>query len=440
MAAAPPGQPAGAPPQPPAARRIPSERTHHGDTVIDEYAWLADAQDPETLRYLEAENAYTAAMTAGQAGLREAIFGEIKGRTQETDLSVPVRNNGWWYYSRTVAGKQYPVHCRRAVRPGEDAPPGTGDGAPLPGEQILLDGNEVAGDSPFFSLGAFQRLSPDGRLLAYSTDFAGDERFTLRIKDLVTGETAADEIPGTFYGCAWSADGSALFYTTVDAAWRPYRVWRHQVGTPPADDVVVIEEADQRFSVRVGLSRSQRYLTIGISSSLTSEIWLLDAANPAASPRVVLPRRQGVEYSVEHQAGPGGAGRLLILHNDGALNFELAQVPLGGSVKGEGEAGGGPIAGPADLTTVIAHRDDTRLLGVAAFAGHAVVYFRRDGLTGLGILRMDGSAARRSPSPSRCTWCPPGRTRSTPPRQFRLAITPRAGHARLGLRRRYEDR
>jgi oligopeptidase B len=368
------------------ARRIPAERTHHGDTVIDEYAWLADAGDPETQRYLEAENAYTAALTAGQAGLRDAIFGEIKGRTQETDLSVPVRKNGWWYYSRTIAGQQYQIHCRRAVLPGEDAPPGTGDGAPLPGEEILLDGNEVAGDSPFFSLGAFS-VSPDGRLLAYSTDFAGDERFTLRIKDLVTGETAADEIPGTFYGCAWSLDGSSLFYTTVDAAWRPYRVWRHRVGTPAADDAVVIEEEDQRFSVGVGLSRSQRYVAIGISSSLTSEIWLVDAADPAAGPRVVLPRRQGVEYSVEHQAGPGGDGRLLILHNDGALNFELAQVPLAGPAPGER----GPIAGPADLTTVIAHRADTRLLGVDAFADHAVVHFRRDGLTGLRILRDEGS-------------------------------------------------
>jgi len=368
------------------ARRIPSERTHHGDTVIDEYAWLADKEDPETLRYLEAENAYTAAMTAGQAGLREEIFGEIKGRTQETDLSVPVRKDGWWYYTRTVAGKQYPVHCRRAVQPGEDAPPGTGDGAPLPGEEILLDDNEVAGDSPFFSLGAFS-VSPDGRLLAYSTDFDGDERFTLRIKDLVTGETAADEIPGTFYGCAWSLDGSSLFYTTVDAAWRPHRVWRHQVGTPATEDVVVIEEEDQRFSVGVGLSRSQRYVSIGISSSLTSEVWLLDAASPTAGPRVVLPRRQGVEYSVEHQAGPDGDGRLLILHNDGALNFELAQVPLARSTA----VGGGPIAGQADLATVIAHRADTRLLGVDAFADHAVVHFRRDGLTGLRILRADGS-------------------------------------------------
>jgi oligopeptidase B len=368
---------------PPVAQRIRSERTHHGDTVIDEYAWLADSADPETLRYLEAENAYTAAMTAGQAGLRETIFGEIKGRTQETDLSVPVRKGGWWNYARTVEGQQYAVLCRRAVRPGEDAPLGTGDGSPLPGEEILLDGNEVAGDSPFFSLGAFE-VSPDGRRLAYSTDFAGDERFTLRIKDLVSGETLADEIPGTYYGCAWSAGGSALFYTTVDAAWRPYRVWRHRVGTPAGDDVVVLEEPDQRFNVGVGLTRSQRYLAISISSSLTSEVWLLDAATPEASPRVVLPRRQGVEYSVDHQAGPAGSGRLLILHNDRALNFELAQVPL------RQDGGSGPLAAPEHLTTVLAHRADTRLLSAGAFAGHLVVYFRRDGLTGLRILQSDG--------------------------------------------------
>jgi len=425
MAAAPPGQPAGGPAEPPMARRVPGERTHHGDTVIDEFAWLADKDDPETLRYLEAENAYTAEMTAGQAGLRDEIFGEIKGRTQETDLSVPVRKDGWWYYTRTVAGKQYPVHCRRAVQPGEDAPPAAGDGAPLPGEEILLDGNEVAGDSPFFSLGAFS-VSPDGRLLAYSTDFAGDERFTLRIKDLVTGEAAADEIPGTFYGCAWSADGSALFYLTVDEAWRPYRVWRHQVGTPAAEDVIVIEEADQRFNVGVGLTRSQRYVAIWISSSLTSEVWLLDAATPAASPRVVLPRRQGVEYSVEHQAGPDGTGRLLILHNDGALNFELAQVPLHGSVQGESEGGtgrqaggGGPLADPAALTTVIGHRADTRLLAAAAFAEHLVVYFRRDGLTGLRILRADGGE-REIAFPEPVYQVFPGSNPEYAAREFRL--------------------
>jgi oligopeptidase B len=411
----PPGRPAGATLEPPTARRIPSERTHHGDTVIDEYAWLADQDDPETLRYLEAENAYTAAMTAGQAGLREEIFAEIKGRTQETDLSVPVRKGTWWYYSRTVAGQQYSVHCRRAARPGEDAPPAIGDGAPLPGEEILLDGNELAGDSPFFSLGAFD-VSPDGNLLAYSTDFAGDERFTLRIKDLVTGAAAADEIPGTFYGCAWSADASVLFYVTVDDAWRPYRVWRHRVGTPVADDVVVIEENDQRFNVGVGLTRSERYVAITIASSLTSEVWLLDAATPTAAPRVVLPRRQGVEYSVEHQAVPAGrdgGGRLFILHNASALNFELAQVPLRGS------GGDGPLAGPADFTTVIAHRADTRLLSVDAFENHAVVYFRRHGLTGLRLLRADGSEQEIA-FPEPLYQVSPGSNPEYAARQFRL--------------------
>src|SRR5437773_7661089 len=200
-------------PVPPAAGRVRRERTHHGDIVVDEYAWLAGKDNPETIAYLAAENAYTAAVTAGQAGLREAIFGEIKGRTKETDLSVPARKGGWWYYTRTVEGRQYTVHCRSAAGPGQAVPPLTEEGGPLPGEEILLDGNELAGDAPFFSLGAFS-VSPDGRLLAYSTDFDGDERFTLRIKDLVTGETAADEIPGTFYGCAWSLDGSSLFYTT----------------------------------------------------------------------------------------------------------------------------------------------------------------------------------------------------------------------------------
>src|SRR5215469_10238709 len=372
---------------PPVAERVRHERAHHGDIVLDEYAWLAGKDNPEVIGYLEAENAYTAAVTAGQAGLREAIFSEIKGRTKETDLSVPARKGGWWYYTRTVEGEQYPVHCRCAALPGQTAPPqtgGDGPGGPLPGEEILLDGNELAGDAPFFSLGAFS-VSPDGALLAYSTDFTGSERYTLRIKDLVTGETGPDEIPDTHYGCAWSKDGSALFYVTADAAWRPYRVWRHLVGTPAADDVNVLEESDERYWVGVGLTRSERYLRIAASSKLTSEVWLLDATEPMTRPRVVLPRRQGVEYSVEHQAGRGGDGRLLILHNDGALNFELSALPLAGRPPGEG-----PLAGPADLTPVIGHRDDTRLLDVDAFAGHLVVHFRRDGLTGLRIIDAGG--------------------------------------------------
>ncbi len=172
--------------EPPAAKRIPAERTHHGDTVVDEYAWLADKESQDTISYLEAQNGYTEAMTAGQAGLRDAIFGEIKGRTKETDLSVPTRKSGWWYYSRTEAGRQYAVHCRRAARGDDERPPMSEDGSPLDGEEILLDGNELAGDQPYFALGAFS-VSPDGAKLAYSTDYAGDERYTMRFKDLVTG-------------------------------------------------------------------------------------------------------------------------------------------------------------------------------------------------------------------------------------------------------------
>ncbi len=360
---------------PPVARRVPSERIFHGDTFSDDYAWLGDKDNPETVAYLEAENVYTGAMTAGQAGLRDAIFSEIKSRTQETDLSVPTRKGGWWYYTRTVEGKQYAVHSRREVRPDDAGPPVSPDGSPLDGEEVLLDGNELAGDSTFFSLGAFQ-VSPDGRLLAYSTDFTGGERFTLRVKDLVTGQTAADEIPGTFYGAAWSLDGSALFYVTVDDAWRPYRVWRHMLGTPAASDALVHEEADEKFRVGITLTRSERYLLLSVASTLTSEAWLLDASRPQEEFEVVLPRRQGVEYEVEHQIAADGSDRLLILSNDHAENFQLDAAPL---------------SDPANRTPVLAHASDTRLLGVDAFAGHLVVYFRRAGLTGLRIIGGDGT-------------------------------------------------
>ncbi len=367
--------PAAAPAQPPQARRVRSDRTHHGDVFVDEYGWLADKEDPDTIAYLEAQNAYSLALTAGQAGLRDAIFAEIKGRTKETDLSVPFRKGGWWYYSRTEQGKQYPVQCRRAVRPDDTGPPMTEDGSPLDGEEILLDLNELAGDRPYFSLGAFS-VSPDGSKLAYSTDFAGNERFTLQIKDLVTGEAAADQVPDTYYRPAWSGDGSALFYLTVDDAWRPYRVWRHLVGTPASQDEIVFSESDERFFVSIFLSRSERFLVISSASKLTSESWVLDANKPGGEFRVVVPRRQGVEYRIEHQIAADGSDRLLVLHNDGAENFELATATLDE---------------PGTWTPLIPHRADTRLIDVGAFEAHLVVYFRRDGLTGLRFLRSDGS-------------------------------------------------
>src|SRR5690349_3587489 len=223
---------------PPVAKRVPITRTHHGQTVTDDYAWLAVKDDPETVAYLTAENSYAEARTAHLTELRETLFQEIRSRTQETDLSVPTRKGGWWYYSRTVEGQQYGIHCRRAVSPGETAPPSTVDGAPLPGEQVLLDENLEAGDSDFFALGTFD-VSPDGNLLAYSVDLEGDERFTLRVKDLRTGELLPDVKERIGYGSAWSLDGSTVFYLMVDEMWRPYQVWRPVLGTPTEDDVLV---------------------------------------------------------------------------------------------------------------------------------------------------------------------------------------------------------
>lgn len=348
---------------PPTAKKVPSERVHHGDTVVDDYAWLTVKDDPETVAYLEAENAYTREATAHLKTLQETIFQEIKGRTLETDLSVPVRKNGWWYYSRTEEGKQYGIQCRVAA--DGETPPELKAGEPLPGEQILLDGNELAGESDFFSIGT-SSVSPDGSLLAYSVNFTGDERFTLKVKDLGTGEPLGDEIPGIFYGGAWSADGTTFFYTTVDDAWRPNRIHRHTIGTPAENDVLVHEETDERFWIGVGLSRSERYLVLSAGSKITSEVRILEADDPTGEFRVVRPREAGVEYGIDH-----AGDHFLILHNRNAENFELATAPLDA---------------PGDWTPLIEHRADTRLLDVDAFQSHTVVHFRRDGLTGIRIL------------------------------------------------------
>ena len=353
----------------PVAARKPHERSHHGDTFIDEYEWLRDSSDPAVIEYLNAENAYTEARTSHLTSLRDTIFGEISTRTKQTDLSVPYRKGGYWYYSRTVEGQQYSIHCRVAVT--GDEPPTVGD-AGIAGEQVLLDGNLLAAGSEFFSLGTVD-VSPDGTRLAYSIDLTGDERFTLRIKDLTTGEDLPDEVPGAFYGSAWSADGSVVFYVTVDAAWRPDRVWRHRVGTAAADDAVVFNETDERFWVGVDLSRNERVIEISASSKLTSEVWLIDAAEPLGEPALVAARREGVEYSVEH-----AGDQLLIVHNDGAVNFALATAPLD------------------DMSAwqpLIAGSPERRLLGVDAFADHVVLFERAAGLTQLSVMRRESGSA-----------------------------------------------
>jgi len=204
---------------------------------------------------LEAENAHTDAVTAPLAELREALFGEFKTRIKETDLSVPVEKDGWSYYSRTVEGLPYGVHCRRSIETGESAP-----------EIILVDENIEAADSDYFELGVFD-VSPDHRLLLWAVDRTGDETFELRVRDLSTGDDLHDVIPDVSYGSAWASDNLTFFYVRVDDAQRPFQVWRHRIGTPVEQDTKVFEELDERFFVGVGRERDDSFIHIGVSSA-----------------------------------------------------------------------------------------------------------------------------------------------------------------------------
>ncbi|MDA1362909.1 S9 family peptidase [Glycomyces luteolus] len=348
----------------PAAPRRDHPRTHHGDTVNDPYAWLKDPEDPATVEYLKAENVYTESRTAHLAALRKSIFGEIKSRTQETDLSVPVRKRGWWYYGRTEEGKQYGIQCR--LKADGDTPPEIEAGTAIEGEEILVDGNELAEGHDFFSLGTCD-VSPDGNLLAYAVNYSGDERFTLRFKDLRTGEDFPDDIPNVFYGGSWSLDGSVFFYTKVDDAWRPYQVWRHVLGEHEDKDVLVHQEDDERFWTGIDLTRSERYLFIVSGSKITTEVRYLDAADPTGEFRVFGNGRvQGVELSVDHQGD-----RFWVLHNKDAENFTLGWTP---------------VEDTTQFHEVLPHDETVRLESADAFADHVVVSMRRAGLSQVAIL------------------------------------------------------
>lgn len=342
---------------------------------------MRDKDDPEVIAHLEAENAYAEAMTSHLEPLRARIFDEIKSRTQETDLSVPAAYRGWWYYSRTFEGKQYAAQCRVRKAPGRGRPQ-LEPGVTPEGEQVLLDGNAEAQGHEFFSLGAFE-VSPDGRRIAYAVDVEGDERFALRVKEIETGEVIDAGVNEIGYGAVWSLDGEYLFYTRLDESWRPYQVWRHPVGTDGNADVLVFEEPDERFWMGIGSSRDDAWVIIQVGSKLTSEVLLLDASRPLGEPEVVAPRRDGVEYDVE----PAG-DRLLIVHNANHPNFELAQAPLDARSHQLWSSFAGNLGGSAASAV-----GSERVLGVEAFASHAVVSLRRDGLTALRVIPRDPSVA-----------------------------------------------
>lgn len=364
---------------PPIAAQKPQQRIHHEDVHVDNYEWLRDKENPEVIAHLEAENAYTDRRTAHLELLQEQIFEEIKGRTQESDLSVPVRRGAWWYYTRTVEGQEYGIHCRAPIADMDDwVPPVVGEsGVGLPDEQILLDDNVEATGHDFYSLGSFD-LTADGSRLLYAVDVEGDERYTIRVRTIATGENLADEIPNTSAGAVFDPSGRHLFYTTVDEAWRPDTVWRHEIGTDASADSSVFTEPDERFWVGVGLTRSRKYLMIEAGSSVTTETRILDSSDPTGEFEVVWPRRDGVEYDVEH-AVIGTEDRLLIVHNDHAVNFELVSV-----------AAADPRGAKRML---LAHNPQIRLESVDAFKDFIVVEYRKGGLTRVAVARREDRGA-----------------------------------------------
>jgi oligopeptidase B len=347
----------------PVAKRVEHRREFHGDVFLDPYEWLRDKADPEVIAHLTAENVYVDDCTAHLEPLRQKIFDEIKARTKETDLGVPTRRGDWWYYGRSFEGKQYGVQCRCPISDPDDwNPPKLDEHSDIVGEQILLDENIEAAGHDFFSLGAAS-ASLDGNILAYSVDVVGDERYTLRFKDLRTDRLYDDEIVGIGSGVTWAADNRTVYYITVDDAWRPDTVWRHRLASGlPAQQVY--HEPDERFWLGVGRTRSNAYLLIGAGSSVTSEVFYADAGDPNAEFRSVLPRREGIEYSVDHVV-VGGQDRFLILHNDDAVNFTLVEAP---------------VSDPTAQRTLIEHRDDVRLDGVDVFRDQLVVSYRAEAL------------------------------------------------------------
>ena len=368
--------------QPQVAKVIPVRRVHHGDTFVDNYEWLRAKEDPEVLAYLKAQNDYTEASFADQQPRREKLFAEIKERTKETDLSMPARNGQWWYFSRTYDGLDYALNCRLAVSDSQDwTPPIIEADSVLPGEQVILDSNELAKGHDFFSIGTLS-VSDDGQRLLYGIDTAGDERYTLYVKDLQTGQLLGEPIENTGAGAELSKCGNYIFYTVLDEAWRPYAIYRHKIGDPVSQSAqnLVYQEDDEGFWVGIaGLSASGDYFMFTTGSKTTDEIWYAPASDPEAAFQVIWARRKGVEYSVSHANFNGGSW-FVITHNLNSPDFEAHYYPTSDL--------------DATPLTLLPARPGFHLNSVAAFARHLVVNFREDGLTKSGIFPIDTTSGK----------------------------------------------
>jgi oligopeptidase B len=343
---------------PPVAARREVVHELHGVTRVDAYAWLRDTTSPDVLAHLEAERSYYDVATQHLRPNVKTLSQEMSARLPATDWSVSYRRLRFSYYTLTPDGSEYAQLCR-----GGYAPQPANDAAPDPG-QVLLDPNRLAAGSSYLELG-LTLVSPDERLLAYSVDTTGDEVYALRFRDLETGEDLPDLVPRTYYGGAWSADSSTFFYTVHDQAYRPHQIWRHRLGTPVSEDVLVLTEDDERFDLDIRACRSGDVIVAWSQSRDTSEVWLQDAREPESPPRCVEPRRLGLEYACEHAPTPMG-DRLFIITNHEATEFRLMSAPLADP-------------GLANWVEVLPENPTERVNTVTAFGGHLVVSLRRDG-------------------------------------------------------------
>src|SRR5271170_5987166 len=351
---------------PPIARAERIETTLHNHTLVDDYGWLRQKNSPEVIAYLEAENAYTDTVMKPTEALQKTLYDEMVGHIKETDESVPFRDGGYFYYSRTEQALQYPIYCRKK---------GSVDAA----EEIILDVNRLAEGEAFMAIGGFA-ASDDGNLLAYSTDTTGFRQYTLHVKDLRSGELLAERVERVG-SIEWANDNVTLFYTVEDEEQkRQYQLYRHTLGSPNEEDVLIYEESDERFNVGAGKTRDGKYLLRESASHTTSEQWFLSADDPSGAWTLIAARQDEHEYYADHRNG-----LFYIRTNDRGRNFRFVTAPV-------------ELPAPESWTEMIAHRADVMLEDVDLFASFYVACERADGLPKLRVARFSGDSSEAGPA------------------------------------------